>query len=71
MGPVLRADRTTGEFEVRLVNQGGGLEGMAPDFAPQNAVRGLPKFLIYKGKEAVQGFTVASPQLVEQSGDFA
>jgi hypothetical protein len=71
MGPVLGADGTPGKLEVRLVNQGGGLKGMAPDFAPEDAVRSPPKFLIDKGKEAVEGFAVASPQLVEQPGYLA
>jgi hypothetical protein len=44
---------------------------MTPDFAPEDAVRCQPKFLIYKGKETVQCFPVASPQLVEQSRYFA
>jgi hypothetical protein len=40
-------------------------------FAPEDPVRGLPKFLIDKGKEAIQGFPVTTSQLVEELRNFA
>jgi hypothetical protein len=40
---------------------------MALHLPPEDAVRGLPKFVIDKGKEAVERFPVAAPQLVKKS----
>jgi hypothetical protein len=66
MGPVFGADRAAGELEIGLVDQGRRLQGVPPHFPPEDAIGGLPKFLIDKGKEAVQRFPVAATQLIKK-----
>jgi len=53
------------------VDQGGGLEGMTADLAPEHPVGGRPKLLIDKRKQAIQGLPVTTPQPVEQLRHFA
>jgi hypothetical protein len=49
------------------VDERGGLEGVTLHFAPEDTVGRLPKLLIHKGKEPVEGFPVAAPQLIKKS----
>jgi hypothetical protein len=65
MGPVFGADRTARELEIGLVYEGGRLERVPLHFPPEDPVGGLPKLVVYKGKEAVQRFPVAAPQLIK------
>jgi hypothetical protein len=67
VGPIFGADRATRELEIGLVHQGGWLQGVTLHLPPEHPVRGLPKFLVDKGKETVERFLIAAPQLVKKS----
>jgi hypothetical protein len=59
------------QFQVGLVNQCGGLEGMVGAFAPQLAGGDAAQFVIDERQQSVERARITSRPVVEQPGEVA